>query len=143
MRHLVPALALLIAAAGAGASTPSRTPLVLHAPIVAADPVGAYNWSFDINGNQVTGTLAVAKVDSGYSATFTSNTQPGAMTSNNVTFAKDTLTAYINGDFGTFGVQVIFKGEKGEQIEGRYSLQTSQGQTGGALSIQRAKKPEL
>ncbi len=124
------ALALLVATA------PSPTPR-------AVDPTGKYDWSFSMQGGgsqTITGSMEITKADSGYSVSMSSNTQPGVYTSKNVTFEKDTLTAYVNGEFGTFGIQIAYKADG--SIEGRWSLQTQQGSTNGPLAIERVKKPD-
>ena len=121
-------LAILLAAASLVATPPAPRTI---------DPVGDYVWSFRIQDEVVRGTMTIAKADTGYRATFTSDRHEGTTVARSVKVDGNHVVAEAVGEFGEFTLDM----QLGEApIKATYKLLTNDGPASGAMTVERVEK---
>lgn len=102
------------------------------------DPVGDYVWSFSMaDGGVVHGTMNVARTDSGYTATFTSDHTEGSLGTHAVKVDGAHVVVDLTGDFGEFTLDM----QLADSISATYKLVTNEGEpSSGPMTVQRVKK---
>lgn len=132
----IAALAVLVIAA--------PLPAVAHAQAQpqgqaqAPDPVGDYVWAFAMaSGDSVHGTMHLARTDSGYAATFTSDHTDGALATHNVKVDGRHVVVDLTGDFGDFTLDM----QLADSIAATYKLVMSDGEpSNGPIVVRRGKQ---
>ena len=118
------------------------TGVVFAAPAAAQspDPTGDYAWSFSMDdGSVVNGTMNLARTDSGYVATLTSDRTQGPLPTRSVTVNGSHVVVDLKGDFGEFTLDM----QLADSIAATYKLETDNGPSAGKITVQRVKRSAL
>ena len=109
--RLTPLAALLFAAAPLAAQAVTKdaakpAAASASAPAPAVDPTGTYDWAIEAGGQTYTGSLLVAKADTGYAVTVSHGAGRGDVKAKSVKLNADHLVVISDTEYGDLTMDI-------------------------------------